>query len=335
MNITIKDIAEKAAVSYATVSRALNGKYGVNPETRARIMAIANKLNYRPNAIARGLVKKQTHTLGLVIPDITNPFFPEVARGIEDGAQEAGYSLFLCNTNWEEAKEISYLGLLQEQRVDGILIAPITDRGAALERALSPSLPLVYVSRAPHDTQRSFVTIDDSRGGYLATEHLIERGYASIGFIGAPEGSLTVDDRLEGFKLAFAKYGRQVEERYMLFGDFKRETGYNLIQRLISSGEMPRAVFAENDLLALGVIQGAREMGLAVPEDLAVIGFDDIPFASFPEVQLSTIGQPKYEMGKTAVEILIAGIEAGPRTARPDGRRVILEPELIVRKSSA
>lgn len=335
MNITIKDIAEKAEVSYATVSRALNGKYGVNPETRARIMAIANKLNYRPNAIARGLVKKQTHTLGLVIPDITNPFFPEVARGIEDGAQEAGYSLFLCNTNWEEAKEISYLGLLQEQRVDGIVIAPITDRGAALEQVLSPSLPLVYVSRAPHDTQRSFVTIDDSRGGYLATEHLIERGYTSIGFIGAPEGSLTVDDRLEGFKLAFAKYGRQVEERYMLFGDFKRETGYNLIQRLISSGEMPRAVFAENDLLALGVIQGAREMGLAVPEDLAVIGFDDIPFASFPEVQLSTIGQPKYEMGKTALEMLIAGIEAGPQTTRPNGRRVILEPELIVRKSSA
>lgn len=335
MNITIKDIAEKAEVSYATVSRALNGKYGVNPNTRARIISIANQLKYRPNAIARGLVKKQTYTLGLVIPDITNPFFPEVARGIEDGAQEAGYSLFLCNTNWEETKEISYLGLLQEKRVDGIVIAPITDRGAALEQVLSPNLPLVYVSRAPHDTRRSFVTIDDSRGGYMATEHLIEQGYTSIGFIGAPEGSLTVDDRLEGFKLAFAKYGRQVEERYMLFGDFKRETGYNLIQRLISSGEMPRAVFAENDLLALGVIQGAREMGLAVPEDLAVIGFDDIPFASFPEVQLSTIGQPKYEMGKTAVEMLIAGLEAGLPVGGENGRRVILEPELIVRRSSA
>lgn len=324
-----------AEVSYATVSRALNGKYGVHAETRARILAIAEQTNYRPNAIARGLVKNQTHTLGLVIPDITNPFFPEVARGIEDGAQEAGYGLFLCNSNWEEAKEARYLALLQEKRVDGIVIAPITDREAVPERALSPNLPLVYVSRAPLKTRHSFVTIDNTRGGYLATEHLIRQGYKSIGFIGALEGSLSIDERLEGYKRALGKYGLEVEERYMLFGDFKRETGYNLIRRLIAGGDTPRAVFAENDLLALGVIQGAREMGLKVPDDLAVVGFDDIPFASFPEVQLSTIGQPKYEMGKTAVELLVGAIEAGPRNDGGNSRRVILEPELIVRKSSA
>jgi LacI family transcriptional regulator len=335
MNVTIKHIADRVGVSYATVSRALNGKYGVKADTRARVLAVADELNYRPNAIARGLVKNQTHTLGLVIPDITNPFFPEVARGIEDGAQEAGYSLFLCNTNWEEAREVSYLRLLVEKRVDGIVIAPITDKDAELEQALGPGLPLVYVSRTPRNTRRGFVVIDNARGGFLATEHLIRQGYASIGFIGALEGSLTVDERLEGYKLALAQYGLPLEERYLLFGDFKRETGYNLIRRLIESGEAPRAVFAENDLLALGVIQGARELGLAVPQDLAVIGFDDIPFASFPEVQLSTIAQPKYEMGKTAVRMLIAAIAAGPQAGEPGERQVILEPELIVRRSSA
>jgi LacI family transcriptional regulator len=334
MNVTIKDIADSVGVSYATVSRALNGKYGVKADTRARILAVADRLNYRPNALARGLVKKQTHTLGLVIPDITNPFFPEVARGIEDGAQEAGYGLFLCNTNWEEDKEARYLTLLQEKRVDGIIIAPITDRGAALERALNPGLPLVYVSRAPRDTRRSFVVIDNTRGGFLATEHLIRRGYRSIGFIGALEGSLSIDERLEGYKSAFARYGLPVEERFMLFGDFKRETGYNLIRRLIASGETPRAVFAENDLLALGVIQGARELGLAVPQDLAVIGFDDIPFASFPEVRLSTIAQPKYEMGQKAVELLIADIEKTGQAGGSGVRQVFLEPELIVRGRS-
>jgi LacI family transcriptional regulator len=329
VNVTIKDIAEKAHVSYATVSRALNGKYGVNPDTREKILAIAGRLNYRPNAIARGLVKNQTHTLGLVIPDITNPFFPEVARGIEDAAQEAGFSLFLCNT-----KEARYLSLLQEKRVDGVIIAPIADQERVLEQALSPRLPLVYVSRAPRETRRSFVVIDNVRGGFLATEHLIRQGYQSIGFIGALGSSLSIDERLEGYKSAFAKYGLRVEERVVLFGNFKRETGYNLIRRLIAEGEPPRAVFAENDLLALGVMQGAREAGLSVPGDLAVIGFDDIPFASFPEVQLSTIAQPKYAMGKTAVELLIAAIEQEkqPGTAV---QQIFLEPKLIVRRSSS
>jgi LacI family transcriptional regulator len=334
VNVTIKDIAEKAHVSYATVSRALNGKYGVKPDTREKILAIAGRLNYRPNAIARGLVKNQTHTLGLVIPDITNPFFPEVARGIEDAAQEAGFSLFLCNTNWEEDKEARYLSLLQEKRVDGVIIAPIADQERVLEQALSPRLPLVYVSRAPRETRRSFVVIDNVRGGFLATEHLIRQGYQSIGFIGALGSSLSIDERLEGYKSAFAKYGLRVEERVVLFGNFKRETGYNLIRRLIAEGEPPRAVFAENDLLALGVMQGAREAGLSVPGDLAVIGFDDIPFASFPEVQLSTIAQPKYAMGKTAVELLIAAIEQEKQPGAAV-QQIFLEPKLIVRRSSS
>ncbi len=332
IDVTIKDIAKKANVSYATVSRALNNKKGVRGETGRKIREIAGELNYRPNAIARGLVKKQTHSFGLIIPDITNPFFPEVARGIEDGAREAGYSIFLCNTNWEKNREIHYINLLAEKRVDGIIIAPISNKVEFLEKTLNSKIPVVYVSNAPHDTQNSYVVIDNIRGGFLATRHLIELGYNSIGFIGASNDSLTIDERLKGYKLAFKKYGMEVDESNIKLGDFKRETGYNLIKRMIEMSNYPRAVFAENDLLALGVIQGVKESGLSVPGDVAVVGFDDIPFASFPEVQLTTICQPKYEMGKKAVEIILETIEEG--SGKWVCRKIILEPELIIRKSS-
>lgn len=332
IDATIKDIAKLANVSYATVSRALNNKRGVKGETGRKIRKIAAELDYRPNAIARGLVKKQTHTIGLIIPDITNPFFPEVARGIEDGARDSGYSVFLCNTNWEIKREILYLNLLAEKRVDGIIIAPISNQVDFLEKTLRGKIPVVYVSNAPRNTKNSFVVIDSIRGGFLATRHLIESGYKSIGFIGAQEDLVNISERLEGYKLALKEYGMEIRQEQVRFGDFKRETGYRIIQRMIEIDDYPRAVFAENDLLALGVIQGVKEMGLSVPEDIAVVGFDDIPFAAFPEVQLTTISQPKYEMGKSAVEIVLAKIEKrGPETP---ARRIVLEPELIIRRSS-
>ncbi len=326
--VTIKDIARKANVSYATVSRALNGKRGVREETRRRILRIAAELAYTPNAIARGLVKRQTQTLGLVIPDITNPFYPEVARGIEEGAAAAGYSVFLCNTNWERRREAQYLSLLAEKRVDGVILAPVEESAWEIETAVSTAL--VYVSTAPLDTRHSFVVIDNVRGGYLAAEHLIGAGYRSFGFVGSPEDPIAVGGRLEGFRQALQEHGLALPERFVQLGDFRQQTGYNIIRRMIAAGDCPRAVFAENDLLALGVIQGAREAGLRVPQELAVIGFDDIPFAGFPEVRLTTISQPKYEMGRRAVELLLGRISA---PAQPS-QRIFLEPQLVVRGSS-
>jgi LacI family transcriptional regulator len=328
--ITIKDIARRAEVSYATVSRALNDKPGVRESTRRRVIALAEELAYTPNAIARGLVKRQTHTLGLIIPDITNPFYPEVARGIEDAAAEAGYSIFLCNTNWERRREQQYLSLLAEKRVDGVIIAPIDRQAAGVESAVPRAVPVVYVASAPQDTQASFVIIDNVRGGLLATEHLIEAGYTTVGFIGSPEDSNTMDARLEGYRRAMQAHGLPVLDRYIQLGSFRQQTGYDIIRRLILAGDRPRAVFAENDLLALGVVQGIKECGLKVPADVAVVGFDDIPFAGFPEVQLSTVAQPKYEMGRKAVEVLLE------RLAAPEAppRRILLEPQLVVRRSS-
>jgi LacI family transcriptional regulator len=330
--VTIKDIARRANVSYATVSRALNNKSGVRETTRRRILELAEELCYTPNAIARGLVKKQTHTLGLIIPDITNPFYPEVARGIEEEAAREGFSIVLCNTNWEPYREVHYLKLLSEKRVDGIILATIHSEVKAVESGVTGKIPVVYVSNAPHGSEHSFVVIDNILGGFLATEHLIECGYRTIGFIGSTEDSLTIEERLEGYRRALSKHGLPAPEKYIRLGDFKQQTGYRIIRQMVDSGDYPRAIFAENDLLALGVLQGVKASGLSVPGDVAVVGFDDIPFAGFPEVQLTTIYQPKYEMGRKAVEILLKRIRHPGETRKAE--KLYLEPRLVVRKSS-
>jgi LacI family transcriptional regulator len=332
MDTTIKDIAEQANVSYATVSRALNDKYGVKASTRSKVLEVAKRMNYRPNAIARGLVRKQTNTIGLIIPDIKNPFFPEVAGGIEECANDFGYNVFLCNTNWSIEREEQYINLLSERRVDGLIVAPISNSAKPLEEIIHEDIPVVYVSRAPRDTDRSYVVIDNVRGGFLATKHLIEAGYETIGFIGASADSSTADERLEGYRMAFEKYGIAFSEKYVKQGDFKQKSGYILVKEMIGNNDYPRGLFAANDLLALGAIQAVKDAGLRVPEDIAVVGFDDIPIASLQEIQLSTIYQPKYEMGRIAFEILVEIIKKGENGIST--RKVMLEPDLIVRKSS-
>ncbi len=332
MDPTIKDIARRVNVSFATVSRALNDKDGVRAETKRKILEEARRLNYRPNAIARGLVNRRTHTIGLIIPDITNPFYPEVARGVEDAAQAAGYSVFLCNTNWDRKKELKYLNLLTEKRVDGIVHAPVSKNSSGFEKVLE-RLPVVYVGRSPKISEVSFVSIDNFRGGFLATDYLLGKGYWPVGFIGAPEDSKTLEERLKGYKTALKSRGREIDDRYIRFGDFKRETGFDIIKSMIQEGLAPRGIFGENDMLAIGAIHGARELGLSIPDDLAVVGFDDIPMAAFPELGLTTIGQPKYEMGKLAFEMLLEKLRKG-ETSQAEAKKVILEPRIIQRTSA-
>ena len=335
MRATIKDIAAKANISYSTVSRALNNKYGVNPRTREKVLRIADEINYLPNAIARGLVSKQTNTIGLVIPDIRNPFFPEVASGIGESAAENGYNVFLCDSNWSKDREEQYIKLLAERRVDGLIVAPIGDSIDGLKTIIEGMLPVVYVSRAPVNTNHSYVAIDNVRGGFLATKHLIENGYEPIGFIGATEDSVTTNERYMGYQRAFEQYSIPIDNKFIRNGDFKQKSGYDIMQKMIKDGTSPRALFAVNDLFALGAIQAIKDAGLRVPGDIAVVGFDDIPVASLQEVQLTTILQPKFQMGRIAFEMLLEAIESGKKDhSGKNGRKVILEPELIVRKSS-
>lgn len=322
---TIKDIARKAGVSYATVSRALNGKYGVRPSTRDRVLAIARRMGYRPNAIARGLVTRRTMTLGLIVPDIKNPFFPEIAGGVEDAARDAGYGVLLCNSNWQKASEREYVALLAGRRVEGIIIAPISRTEEPFVDPAAQALPAVYVASTPRDTTRSCVVIDNVRGALLATRRLLDAGRAPVAFIGSLESA--DDERFAGYRQALEARGLGFDDRFVRLGDMRQESGHRLFLRMIEDGDRPRSVFAENDLMALGCLQAARECGLRVPEDVAIVGFDDIPFASFPEVQLTTIRQPTYDMGRMAVEILLSD---GAPTRR---RQVVMEPQLVVRRT--
>jgi LacI family transcriptional regulator len=331
METTIKDIAEETGFSYATVSRALNNKYGVKPDTRNKIISVARKRGYSPNAIARGLVKKQTHSIGLIIPDISNPFFPEIASGVEDGAREKGYSVFLCNTNYDSERETHYFQLLVEKRVDGIILASGFQASAPTTPMSLASPPIVSLCSRFENVNHSFVMIDNERGGFLATKHLIEQGYQRIGFIGTQSDGVSESQRFKGYRQALEKFNMPFEESLVFAGNLKRETGYKIIKRIIAGQDFPRALFVENDLMALGVMQGVKESGLRIPDNIAIVGFDDITFASFPEIGLTTVRQPKYEMGKLSAEILLDSI-LNPETK--EHRRYLLEPELIVRTSS-
>ncbi|WP_003542274.1 LacI family DNA-binding transcriptional regulator [Desulfotomaculum nigrificans] len=332
MTVTIKDIAKKAGVSYATVSRALNNRPEVNEKTRREIQKLAEEMGYKPNALARGLVTKETKTLGLIIPDITNPFFPEVARGVEEAAAQAGYNVFLCNTNWLAAKEETYLEVLEEKRVDGLILASVAKDCDVVKRVIKRGTPLVLVNRVLKDVDAHYVVIDNNKGSFQVVEHLLGLGHRIIGFIGGLAHVEATRERLQGYRLALASAGIPVDEDLIRLGTFKKESGYeNTISLMKDCKKKPTAIFAANDVLALGVIQAVQDCGLQVPEDVAVIGFDDIPFAAYAEVSLTTVAQPKYTMGEMAAKILIEEIKEGPSKEK---KHVVLQPKLVIRKSS-
>lgn len=328
MSITIVDIAQKLGVSYTSVSRALNGKKGVSGETRRRILAEAEKLGYQPNALARGLVSKSTSTIGLVIPDITNPFFPEVARGVEDACREAGYNLFLCNSNWDRDQERLCLEALQKNRVDGLIINPNSAANVAFIEKMR--IPVVFLSTRIDDKKTSYVGIDNAWGARLAVEHLLACGYQRFGFIGGTDQSYSNRNRQIGYLEALNAHGVAVDEGLILNGSFDTESGYQLARQLFSGPNPPDAVFAGNDIIALGVLQYVQERGIRVPEDFGLVGFDDIYAAGLPQVQLTTIAMPKTYLGRKAFDMLLEKISA-PETA---AAQYVIQPKLMVRNTT-
>jgi len=328
-SVTIKDIAAEAGISYATVSRALNNRPGVNKDTKFRVQA-AERLGYSPNAAARSLVTRQACALALVIPDITNPFFPEVARGVEEAAARAGYSVFLCNTNWNGKKELSFLSLFESRRIDGLILASSNDNGTIAEKFAQTCLPLVAISSFARDIQCNQVIIDDVRGGYLAGCHLLEHGYKRIAFIGGLEGTQATKERFSGFLKSLAEAGIEIDPELCRYGSFTWKSGYHNTLKLLNMAGRPDAIFAANDLLAMGVMQAADELGLNIPGDLAVIGFDDISFASYPRVCLTTIAQPKNKLGQVAAELILTELKEGQKK---EFSKIVLAPELLIRRS--
>lgn len=325
MSTTIKDIAKKLNISIATVSKALNDSYDISDKTKKRVRETAKKMNYKPNAIAKGLVTSKTNTIGLIIPDITNPFYPEIARGVEEKLNEYAYNVFLCNSNWEIKKEKKYIDLLIGKQVDGIILAHSGMKSGSLDNV---DIPIVSIATKSGYKEENFVVIDDKKGGYLATKHLLDSGYTKIMFIGGQNSIETNRMRLEGYKLALKEANIELDEKLIKNGDFTRKSGYELLKNSLNEGTIPTGVFAGTDMLALGVIEAIREHGLSIPKDVGVVGFDDISFAQLPEISLTTVAQPKYNMGVIAAKTILDKIN------NLDVENTILNPKLIVRNTT-
>jgi LacI family transcriptional regulator len=327
---TIREVAESAGVSYATVSHVINNTRLVSQETRNRVLAAMESLNYRPNALARSLRQGKTNTLGLVLPDSANPFFAEISRSIEDEAFKKGYSVFLCNTELDTQRELFYVDVLSKKQVDGIIFVAAGDQADSLEFLVGRNMPVVMVDRNVPNVEIDAVLTDNQLGGYLATRHLLELGHRRIACISGPSSITPSAERMIGYRKALEEAGVGYDERLILRGDYHAQSGMEITHSILKMNPRPTAIFALNDLMALGALRAAAEAGCSVPGDLAVVGYDDLEIARFANPPLTTIAQPKKEIGVQAIELLVDRIS---QKGRPPSR-LVLPPELIVRRST-
>lgn len=326
---TIHDVARIAGVSITTVSRVLNGVAEVRAETEERVRRAAAELNFRPNALARGLITRQTSTIGLVVPDITNPGFPVIARGAEIEAHERGYSLILCNSDGDVRKESQQINLLLQKQVDGILLAGTGSPEEEADILRNIRTPVVLVSREG-SPDFSAVVADTEHGAYLAARRLLELGHRSIAFIAGPEEIVTTRLRYAGYRRALLEAGTEVDPSRVSYLTYDRQGGYKATQYLLRSNQpRPQAIFAGNDLMAVGAIQALAEAGYRVPQDVAVVGFGDMEIASLVSPTLTTVAMPFFRMGKTATRLLLDQIDK--KASRP--RRIVLGVHLVPRQS--
>jgi LacI family transcriptional regulator len=328
--LTIRDIAKMAKVSHMTVSRALNNDPRVREETKKRILELANKLNYRPDARARTFVSRKSNLIGLVVSDISNPFYAELARGIEDKAHEGGYNVIFCSTDNKPERIETYVDLMLDAGVDGFIFASSRLHEPVVEKLIDERFPLVLVNRKLKGEAYNYVVLNNLQGAYEVTQHLINLGYRKIAIITGTSNLSTGFDRLKGYQHALRDHGIEVNENYVIQGPFTRETGYEGAKQLLTMKKRPEAIFGGNDYIAMGVIDAVEELGVRIPEDIAVVGFDDTEFASNQRIRLTTVSQRKYDMGNLGVQILIDYIE---RKETDYTHRVILEPRLVVRES--
>jgi LacI family transcriptional regulator len=330
MPATIKDVARESGVNISTVSRALNNGYGVNGQTRDLVMAVAARLNYRPNRIARGLVTGRSHSLGLILSDIRNPFFADVARGAEDAAHTGRCDLVLCNSDLDPEKQMQYVRSLLEKRIDGIIMNSVSMLSREQQAQLASSgVPIVLLNRPVSNHTFSTVCADNEAGGALAAGYLLGLGHRKIAHLTGPRQHGNLSDRARGFVRALESAENPVRP-IVFHGKFNFDGGTELAEKLFDKHPAVTAIFAANDVMAFGVVQAAMARGLRIPEDLSLIGFDNLEFSRIVHPPLTTIHQPKYEMGSAAVEILLR-LARDKQKQIPEHRR--LGVELVERQS--
>lgn len=332
MTASVKDVALAAGVSVGTVSNVLNRPERVAPATVERVRAAISALRFVRNDAARQLRAGRSNAIALAVLDIANPFFTEVARGAEDRAAEDGLTVLLANTNDQVEREWSYLEQFEEQRVRGILITPVAEDLPSLRKFRDRGTPIVLVDREVTDRSFSSVALDDVVGGRIAVDHLLETGRRRIAFVGGPTGIRQVDDRILGARAAVSEVASaslEVVDITALSVQQGRAAGEGIARRTPTG--RPDAIFTANDLLAIGMLQSLLRAGVRVPEDIALIGYDDIDFTLSTVVPLSSIRQPAHLIGYTAADLLLRS--TGPDPAEPE--QVVFQPELVVRESSA
>ncbi|SKC83566.1 LacI family DNA-binding transcriptional regulator [Maledivibacter halophilus] len=331
MGVTIKDIARMANVSTTTVSRVINNKSeGVSESTRKKILDLVKEFNYQPNALARGLVTKKTKTIGLIIPDISNPFFPDIARGVEDSANDYGYNVFLCNTDEDLHKESEYINALKEKYVDGIIftLASIPKYEHILD-LIKSGIPVVMMDRFIESKDIKGVFLDNLEGGYIATKHLIDLGHRKIGCITGPLHTKTSIERYEGYQKALMDANITLDKSFVVESNYKMDGGMKAAEELLREKKIT-SIFACNDLMAYGAYKVIKACEYKIPQDISIVGFDDILISQMLETQLTTIKQPTYDMGATAAKMLIDMIE-GKKVRK---KIVSFKPQLIIRQST-
>jgi len=328
--VSIKDIARVAGVSHPTVSRALADSPLVATKTKQRIKQLAEEMGYSPSAIARGLVTKHTLTIGLVVTTVADPFLAELVRGVEETALDLGYSVLLCDCNAEPERELNCVRSLREKRVDGIVVA--SSRVGNLYMSLLEQLgvPVVLVNNQQDGQYVYSVRTNDPIGGKLAGEYLLSLGHHRIAYIAGPSGAHASQERLEGFREVLRSCGKDIPVEWILPGNGRADGGQSAIRILLGCAELPTAIFCYNDMTAIGALTAIKSAGLRVPDDISLVGYDDIPFASLVEPPLTTVAQAKYALGEGAMRLVLSLL-----THQGEVMDTVLTPVLVERESCA
>jgi LacI family transcriptional regulator len=333
MAVTLDDIAKRSGLSVSTVSRVINKKtkkYRISKKVELLVLKAAKELNYRPNQLARSLRLKKTQTIGLVAPDISNPFFAQIIKTIQAGLHQLNYSLVVCDSDENLELEVEHTNLLFSKGVDGLIVMPVGQHYSHFQYLLDNGIPVVTVDRGFDGLRTNMVVIDNHEGAFAAVEHLLRSGHRKIAIIQGLPDTFTSAGRLEGYKDALRKYGVPVDESLIVGKDFRKENGYIETKLLLQSPNRPTALFTTSDLITLGALQAIKEERLEVPRDVSLVAFDDLESADYFSCPITAVAQPKEILGEMAVKILIDEIH-DPGKHEP--RRIVLKPSLILRNS--
>lgn len=326
---TIQDVARRAGVAPITVSRVVNKSGYASEETRNRVESAIKELGYVPNTLARGLRSKRTNTLALVMTDITNPFFTMIARGVEDVASAAGLTVIFCNTDESKEKEKKYIEILTQKQIDGIVLIPACGSPDSIEFLRAKEIPVVLLDRRVPDIEIDLVRCDSTAGAYQLIKRLIELGHKDIAAITGPEGVSTSDDRVTGYRQALYEVGLKSHER-IYYGSFTQDSGYSLAIQALKAQPRPTALFGANNLISIGILKSLRDADVRVPEDISVVGFDDLPISMVVDPILTVLSQPAYQMGEQAAALLLSRL----RGEHSVNHQEIILPTRIIERNS-